>query len=212
MNISDLDERHHVSYADEPQQQGDPHQEDPHQEHDEVATLRAEISNLRATNERLEHTIDSLRDEVARVHPAPVNECYTLDQFMLALALKLGRTYGWRTDYARATQETPGSHTVSTDDIQKWQREKRVPEWAYTQIGWLKFNHRLGRSGPDWSQDEVSFLVTEYRSDPHQKNLVLATKCAQHFGRLITEQAIKGAVYRLGRQGVLPQRRPSRPA
>jgi hypothetical protein len=99
---------------------------------------------------------------------------------------------------------------VSTDDIQKWQRDKRVPEWAYTQIGWLQFNHRLGRSGPDWSQDEVTFLVEEYRTDPSQKNLVLAVKCEQRFGRTISEQAIKGAVYRLGRRGILPQRRQSR--
>ena len=203
VNISDLDERH-LSYPD------DSPQRESHPMDGEVDALRAEISNLRATNERLEHTIDSLRDEVARVHPEPVNACYTLDQFMLALALKLGRTYGWRTDYARATQDTPGSHAVSTDDIQKWQREKRVPEWAYTQIGWLHFNHRLGRSGPDWSQDEVTFLVDEFGTDPHQKNVVLAVKCEQRFGRTISEQAIKGAVYRLGKQGILPQRRPNR--
>jgi len=202
---ADLTE-HQESY---PEEEESP-QNDIHHEGDEIATLKAEICELRAANERLEQTIGSLRVEVARVHPEPVNASYTLDQFMLALALRLGRTYGWRTDYARATQDTPGSHTVSTDDIQKWQKEKRVPEWAYTQIEWLKFNHRLGRNGPEWSQDEVGFLVDEYKTDPHQKNVVLAAKCEERFGRHISEQAIKGAVYRLGKQGVLPERRPSR--
>jgi hypothetical protein len=202
-NISDLDHHPKDQRDDDPYNHDDPH-------HEEMATLREEINNLRTMNERLEHTIGVLRDEVASVHPEPINASYSLDQFILALAMKLGRTYGWRTDYVRATKDTPDSHTVNTDDIQKWQREKRVPEWAYTQIEWLQFNHRMGHSGPDWSNDEVSFLVDEYKSDPHQKNVVLAIKCEQRFGRSISEQAIKGAVYRLGKQGVLPQRRSSR--
>lgn len=174
----------------------------------DVHDLRMQINELKATNDRLEQTVNELRDYVARVMPEPINQTYTMDQFMLALCVKLGRTYGWRTDYARATANTPGSHHVTTDDIQRWQKQRHVPDWAFTQIEVLDYRARLGRSGPTWKPDEVNHLIQLYVADPHEPNASLARKCSEHFNRPITEQAIKGAVYRLGRQGRLPAQRP----
>jgi hypothetical protein len=176
---------------------------------DEVVDLKSQIEELKAANDRLEQTVNALRNQQT-AQPEPVDHTYTIEQFMVALASKLGRTYGWKTDYAQATKDTPGSHSVDTDDIHRWQKERRVPDWAYTQIAVLDFRARIGRGAPEWKSDEVQHLVNLYQADPHEPNASLANKCSDHFGREITEQAIKGAVYRLGRQGRLPLQRPPR--
>jgi len=175
-----------------------------------VSSLRCQIQALKDANDCLEEQVNALRDQVARTTPEPVNNYYTIEQFMVALASKMGRTYGWRTDYVKATHETPGCQKVETDDIQKWQKERRVPDWAYQQIEMLEFRVRMGRTGPEWKEDEVEYLIGEYMTDPHQPNALLAEKCMQRFGRDITEQAIKGAIYRLGQSGRLPLHRPKR--
>jgi hypothetical protein len=170
--------------------------------------LQAQIDRLKEANDRLEETVTRLRNQVTRVAPEPVDHTYTIEQFMLALATKLGRTYGWRTDYARASKETPGSHEVALDDIQKWQKDKRVPEWAFTQIETLEFHLRIGRSGPEWKPSETQYLIEIYRANPRESNASFASKCVLRFGRDVSEQAIKGAIYRLGQQGRLPAHRP----
>jgi len=174
----------------------------------EVGWLRSQIQELKTANDRLEEQVNTLRGLIADTVPEPVNDHYTIEQFMLRLASKMGRTYGWRTDYAKATHETTGCQPVDTDDIQKWQKERRVPDWAYRQIDLLEFRMRMGRAGPEWKADEVDYLIAEYQADPHQPNATLATKCMKQFGRDISEQAIKGAIYRLGQTGRLPQHRP----
>lgn len=178
-------------------------------EAEEVADLRAQISRLEDDKQSLLAIIEQMQQQMALAQPQPIDQSYSLDQFMVALARKRGRTYGWRTDYAQATRDTPGSFQVSTDDIQKWQKRRRVPEQAYAQIEWLIYRDRIGCSKPNWSSDDIEYLVREYEVDPRQANATLARKCTDHFGRLITEQAIKGEIYRLGEAGRLPRKRPA---
>jgi hypothetical protein len=170
---------------------------------EDVDGLRREIEGLRAINDHLEKKVSELLAQQARMSPEPVDHSYTMEQFMLALATKRGRTYGWRTDYARATQETPGCRVVHTDDIQKWQKDNRVPEWAVDQISRMSFKQRIGRAGPEWKPGEVQFLIDLCIANPREPNASLANKCQERFGRDITESSIKGAKFRLNRQGRL---------
>lgn len=176
----------------------------------EVMTLRAKVKELSDDNERLLATIDVLKGKMAFSNPEPINQTYTLDQFMVRIAAHRGRTYGWKIDYVTATANTPGSQPVSTDDIGRWQKNQRVPEWAYAQIEWLKFPKRIGRAHPEWSDDDVEFLVDLCVTDPHETNSKLAKKCTAHFDREISPNAIKGARYRLAQMGRLPEHRPPR--
>lgn len=178
-------------------------------DHDEVT---AKIRYLEDDNRRLQETIVQLQQQAEITNPAPVNAHYTVKQFMVALAARRRRTYGWKKDYAQATEETPGCFRVSTDDIQKWQKEDRVPEQAFMQIEWLRYPIRTGKSPPkpSWSEDNLAYLIKEYETDPHQPNAGLAEKCTAHFGRTISEQAIKGQLFRLGEANRLPKQRPAR--
>jgi hypothetical protein len=142
--------------------------------------------------------------------PEPIDHKYTFPQFMLALAAKRGRTYGWKTDYAQATRDTPGCQVVGADDIQRWQRERHVPDWAYQQIEILDYRDRKGQSAPEWKSDEVQYLIDLYQADPHESNASLAAKCQEHFDRPVNVPAIKGMVHRLGEQDRLPRHRPPR--
>jgi hypothetical protein len=171
--------------------------------------LRTQIDVLRVKNDHLERTVDELRGQVAKIVPEPIDNFYTMAQFMLRLASKLGRTYGWKTDYALATLNTPSCHEVKLDDIARWQKDKRVPDWAYTQIEILDFRVRIGRNSPEWRAEEIQFLIDLYLADPHESNASLAAKCSERFDRPITPDSIKGIIYRLGRQGRLPTHRPS---
>jgi hypothetical protein len=179
-------------------------------EPDEIALLRGKVRQLERDNEQLTETVERLRQQMTLSNPEPVDQKYSMDQFMLKLGTKRGRTYAWRSDYARATTVTPGCQVVTTDDIQKWQKEKRVPDWAYLQIDWLEYPNRSSQANEDWSDANDGFLVKLYVVNPHVSNAVLAAKCTQHFGRCISEQAIKGKIYRLGKLGRLPFHRPAR--
>ena len=179
-------------------------------EPNEVLALRDKVRELTESNERLLATIDDLRGKMAFSNPEPVNDTYTLDQFIVKVTTIRGRAYGWKTDYAMATANTPGSHRVSTDDIGKWQKEKRVPDWAYAQIEWLKYPTRIGRARPEWTDNDVEYLVDLCITDPHETNGKLAEKCTAHFDREITSGAIKGARFRLAQIGRLPEHRPPR--
>ena len=176
--------------------------EQPHDVSDtsEIVQLKETIKRLEADNERLAEIVKFLQ-------PEPVGDAYPLDQFMLALAVRRGCTYGWRKDYADATQNTPGSFLVSTEDIQKWQREKRVPAQAFAQISWLVYPTRTGRAGskPTWKAMEVDYLFDLCRANPLEQNAVLAQRCTDHFHRDIDESAIKGKKYRLIKAGRLPE-------
>lgn len=172
---------------------------------DEITRLRLKVRGLEEDNRRLTQAMQHLQ-------PEPENDSYPLDQFQLALMLKLGRTYGWKVDYADATQITPGSQKVNTDDIQRWQKERRVPVWAYTQIAWLMFPNRVGRakSKPQWIDTEVDYLLDMCRANPTEANATLAERCSVRFNREIVESAIKGKKYRLIKEGLLPECDPAR--
>jgi len=174
----------------------------------EVAVLRVKKDVLEVDNARLTQRIHELQEQLALLNPAPVNQSYSFEQFMQALSARLGRTYGSRTDYANATRQTPGSRVVSTDEIQRWQKEGRVPEDVYVQVSWLHYAPRSSPKSPDWATEELDHLVTLYHGDPHQSNAVLAGKCSEEFRRSITESAIRGQIYRLGKAGRLPAHRP----
>lgn len=177
---------------------------------DEVGHLKSEIERLENDNRRLSETVDRLQQQMAIAIPEPIDAHYTIKQFMAALAQQRGRTYAWKKDYTTATEHTPGSLKVSIDDIQKWQKEKLVPEQAYVQIDWLTYPTRVGKSAPKpkWSENNIDYLVAEYEFDPKRSNAFLAEKCTIQFKRPITEQAVKGALFRLGESGRLPKQRP----
>jgi hypothetical protein len=179
---------------------------------DEVGHLKSEIRRLEDDNRRLSETVDRLQQQMAIAIPEPIDAHYTIKQFMVALAKQRGRTYAWKKDYTVATEQTPGSLKVSIDDIQKWQKEKLVPEQAYVQIDWLTYPTRVGKSAPKpkWSEIEIDYLVAQYEIDPRRPNALLAEKCSVQFTRSITEDAVKGALFRLGECGRLPKQRPER--
>lgn len=177
------------------------------EERSEVEDLRCKVRHLEDDNRRLHQTIAQLQQQVEITHPEPVGAYYTLNQFMVALAARRRRTYGWRIDYAQATEQTPGCYRVSTDDIQKWQKEDRVPEQAFMQIDWLHYPVRAGKSSPkpEWKPHEVDFLITLCKANPSEPNASLAKQCAEYFERIIDEAAIKGKKHRLIRAGRLPE-------
>lgn len=176
-----------------------------------VRALIMKVKELSDDNQKLLATVQELRERMAFSDPEPVNETYSLDQFMVRIAARRGRTYGWKTDYAIATATTPGSQPVSLDEIGKWQKEQRVPVWAYVQIEWLKFPKRIGRQRPEWTDDNIDYLVDLCITDPHESNNRLAAKCTAHFEREISPNSIKGARFRLAQMGRLPEHRPPRP-
>jgi hypothetical protein len=177
---------------------------------DEAAHQVEEISRLRETIQRLEAENERLKETVDRWQPKPDGDA-SLEQFMLALAVQRGCTYGWRKDYADATHNTPGSYLVNPEDIQKWQRLKRVPAQAYEQIGRLRYPTRAGRASgkPQWKPSEDDYLLDLCRTEPSLPNAVLAERCSSQFARDIDEPAIKGKKYRLIRAGRLPECDPS---
>lgn len=136
---------------------------------------------------------------------------YAMEEFMARLQVKMGRTYGWRVDYVSASS-APDRRPVKSEDIQKWQRTRRVPHWAFEQIEQLEFSKRQGQGGPPWTTQEYDFLEALYTADPLTPNAVLAEKCSKQFGRPITENSIKGALDRLRDKGRITMYRPSKKA
>ena len=140
------------------------------------------------------------------------NGNYPLETFLAALQRKMGRTYGWRVDYVLATataaQANPNVKVVKNEEIQKWQKDKEVPAWAFERIPLLVFQKRKGEGSPPWKSNDYTFLATLYLEDQHKSNAYLATVCGQKFDREITENAIKGALDRLRKKGSIPVKRP----
>jgi hypothetical protein len=167
---------------------------------------------------KLQHLEDEARElrdriEKASTIPHPIADekgdlYYTLEEFLAALQVKMGRTYGWRVDYVTASTETPEVHQARNEDIQKWQRTKKVPDWAFDQIDKLVFTKRVGQGGRQWSNQEGDYLVGFYVSDPTMSNASFANICTKHFGRKITENAIRGALDRLRDKGRIERYRP----
>jgi hypothetical protein len=178
---------------------------------EEIGVLRGQIESLKEANDRLEATVNKLRSEAAQIAPVAIDQTYSLDQFLLAVTMKKGGTYGWKVDYVQASHDTPGCREVEIDDIQRWQKDGRVPDWAYNQIEQMDFPERVGRSAPSWKSQEVDYLIQLYTANPHESNASFAAKCSERYGTPRSEQSIKGAIYRLGRQGRLPPHRPAKP-
>lgn len=155
---------------------------------------------------------------------------YDLADFLAALQRKMGRTYGWRVDLVKATMDTEGVRPVKNEEIQRWQQEKRVPEWAMAQLPKLVFGRRKGENGPPWSSKEYDFLVALYKgaaicslpegdptygtkkddkypTDSDTSNAEFSRICSNEFGRTITENGIKGAIDRRRKRGELPEYR-----
>ena len=175
---------------------------------EEVNLLRSQIEELKDANDRLEATVNKLRSEAT--HIVAVDDHYSMDQFLVAITAKKGGMYGWKVDYVQASTASD-CREVSFEDIHRWQKEGRVPDWAYTQIERMEFPERIGRSGPSWRQEELEHLIQLYTADPHETNASLAAKCSERYGTQRSEQSIKGVIYRLGRQGRLPMYRPVKP-
>lgn len=172
---------------------------------DEISQLRAQLAEAEAKNAQLAQNIDALNTQLV---PQPINGHYTLEQFLAALARRRGCTYGWRKDYCEATKNTSGATIAETTHIQQWQSKGRVPQVYVEQIDSLKFPKRIGKGTIEWSTENYEYLAVEYLADPTQPNRVLAEKCTEHFGREITENAVRGAIDRLRQQGRIPKRRP----
>jgi hypothetical protein len=135
---------------------------------------------------------------------------YTFDQFLSALQVRMRGTYAWKTGYAKATVKTPGCEEVRTEDIQKWQKSDKVPVRAYEQISILSFEKREGKGAPPWTKQNIAFLVEQYNGkpgDPTKSNAVLAKLCTEEFGRLITENAVKGQVDRCRKKKMIAEYR-----
>jgi hypothetical protein len=174
----------------------------------EINELREQLVAVGQRNTELETSVLAL---TAQLKPQPINGNYTLEQFMAALARRMGRTYGWRTDYVIATKETPGAVKAETTTIQQWQTKRLVPAEYYDQIDRLNFPKRPGKPGQEWSTEDYDFLVELYLKNPAEQNSVLAETCAERFGRPITENSIRGALDRLRkRDHRIPMRRPGR--
>jgi|ERR1019366_1169009 hypothetical protein len=142
--------------------------------------------------------------------PTPINGFYEFKAFLMALQVKMGGTYGWRTDCVTASANSPDCKAIRNEDIQKWIKDQLVPDWAYEQVSRLVFQKRTGAAGREWKNTEYEYLGGIYCDDPTTKNTVLAAMCSEKFGREITENAIKGALDRLRKQGKIPARRPKK--
>lgn len=172
---------------------------------DDLAALREKVKELQEHNDQLAATVTQLKAQIDLEQPEPINNTYTIEQFMLRLARYRGRTYGWCKDYAQATVDTPDCTKYDTDDIHRWQKENKVPVAAFVQIDRLVFKPRTGRRPkPNWTEDNITFLIGLVGENRSEKNAVLARQCSTHFGREISEDAIKGEKYRLEQAGRLP--------
>jgi hypothetical protein len=118
------------------------------------------------------------------------------DSLLLAIVKKRGKTWGWRSTYLAATQHTEGARPVSNHEIDKWRNEDRIPYWAVEQVPMLTFVNPIARRGVTWSRQERRFLHRIYENGVALTNDQLADMCSQQFGRLITDNAIKGMLDR----------------
>lgn len=110
---------------------------------DTVTDLKVQVKHLEECNHQLQETVMQLRQQVD-VKPS-LGATYPLREFIIALAARRKRTYGWKKDYAQATEDTPDCLRVTIDDIQKWQRQDRVPLEAFVQIERLQYPVRKSK-------------------------------------------------------------------
>ena len=137
----------------------------------------------------------------------PMDGYYTIEQFICRVAVRQqkGCIYGYQSAYIKAAASSP--HPASDHDFKVWKRAGLVPAVYYEQIDILCFCERpVVRHNP-WHQDEVDFLRDLHQSNPGLSNGSLAHQCTEHFGRIISESAIKGKLDRLRKEHIVPQYR-----
>ena len=156
--------------------------------------------------------IKSLQTEKEELQSRLVHTCtngfYAFKDFLAALQIQMGRTYGYKTDCIKASETSPDCKIIRLEDFQKWIKSEKVPDWAYEQLSKMIFPKRTGAAGKNWKNTEYTYLETIHNADPTIKNIVLASMCSEKFGREITENAIKGSLDRLRKQNrVAPKRK-----
>jgi hypothetical protein len=162
------------------------------------------------TDEKIKSLQFEKEELQSRIEHISHNGKYDFKDFLAALQIKTGRTYGWKTDYIKASENTDNCKKVSNEDFTKWIKNQLVPDWVYDQIQTLNFPKRIGSPAKEWTNHEYEFLVKIHIDDSSRKNIVLAHICSEKFGRDITENAIKGSLDRLRKQNRIPQKRPKK--
>lgn len=117
----------------------------------------------------------------------------------IALADRRGGTlYGWKTALLAAIPEIKEEH------VTQWLKTGRCPEWVILAVPVLKFKTpRRGHTQQDWNKGEYEFLTAICKGEIVPKNKIIAMQCSGTFGRTITESAIKGAIDRLRKRGII---------
>ena len=147
----------------------------------------------------LESTVDDLNRQLNDALKR-LPDTSSIDAFVMKISGKSGRVYGWKTDYIEASK-ADNCTTVTSNMINEWIRDKRIPVWAYEQVDRMIFTQRLSKKYKHaWTIKQTQFLANLYRDSPTSSDAELAFACTQEFGRTITECAIKGALYRLRRK------------
>lgn len=171
------------------------------------------INTLMRENAELEEQVKALTSHYrAFTHAVetPIDDYYSFGFFMLKLTVKLGRSYGWRTDLITASQNTPSVERINNQMIQTWRKEQRVPVWVIEQIDRLNFPARVGGSGHLWNDENEGYMVDQILQEPRLPNAELARRCTDEFGWPVNENMVKGKRYRAQKNRRLPNRR--RPA
>lgn len=158
----------------------------------------------------LENRVASLEVENAELHRQMGRQAvrrtdYTMEQFLIILFGKLGRTYGWKQAYMDASKKL---RQVDHHTVKEWQWENKVPAWAVEQIQRMEFNKWPRNAHQFWTVTERAYLVRIHLADLSMPNDELAELCTEEFGRTITENAIRGALHRARMAGVVPDKRP----
>lgn len=87
--------------------------------------------------------------------------------------------------------------------VAQWSEHATLNREAGVSITPTRANHvRRGKPRPpSWDELERLYLISLYQANSNKSNLVLAHACEQRFGRTISENAIRGALYRLRLHG-----------
>jgi hypothetical protein len=134
-------------------------------------------------------------------HPHPISD------LLIAICAARGHLYGWKSSYLAAAR--PGLDNiiaVTERQLHTWQKIGHVPAYSVNQVPRMQFKAQTHRGRQRWTAGEYDFLRNLYiKTDGHVKNADLANKCAAAFGRDVTENAIKGALDRLRKNGAIHQ-------
>jgi hypothetical protein len=160
-----------------------------------VVQLEIIIVNLR-------QKLDDVKNQLAEALKQ-IPDSDSINAFVLKISRKTKRVYGWKAAYIEASQIS-GCRSVDHGMLREWIESGIVPSWAFDQIDRMVFKDHLTRGRCSvWNDDQKNFLAQTYRSDPSQSDADIARVCTIEFGYTVTENAIKGALYRLRQQNIL---------